>query len=173
MSSSVKRRRVAAEHTLSCQRDLKETLEEESRNPSSSPLHSTCHRRWITSTTSPEFPPLVGWPGRTSWTPTWSAACWSATEPSARRAWLSATSPTDTRQSTSRLALTSSQVSPMDCCSNFSTHSLICLILLFSPQYKYFCYLNTNVLPLLFQMVFYLRCHWGSFISVLPFKKKH
>ena len=48
---------------------------------------STCHLTWITFTTSPECLPLAGWPGRTSWSPGSSAACWSVTEPSGRRAW--------------------------------------------------------------------------------------
>ncbi len=72
---------------------------------------SSCHLTWITFTTSPESPPLAGWPGRMSWIPVSSAACWSVTEPSGRPAWLSATPPTDTRQSTNRRALTCSPVS--------------------------------------------------------------
>lgn len=73
---------------------------------------SSCHRTWITFT-SPESLPLAGWPGRMSWTPASSAACWSETEPWARPVWSSATPPMDTRQNTDRLALTSSQVSDL------------------------------------------------------------
>lgn len=76
----------------------------------------TCHLTWITFTTSPESLPLAGWPGRTSWSPASSAVCWSGTEPSGRPAWLSATPPTVTRQSTNRQALTSSPVSDLNVC---------------------------------------------------------
>lgn len=128
---------------------------------------STCHLRWITSTKSPESPPPAGWPGRTSWSPGWSAACWWETEPWGRPVWWSATRLMDTQQSTDRPASMSSLVSvwSQTLQGHFRQWMLWGFAMLGSVWFNSVCYGLNEMLLEIFNAFFKLiRCCCESFV---------